>query len=694
MIAKLLLEAAIFVSLLAVVSVGGLARAGDVAEYSSHPPMRPLPVPVKRDLAKGPTRFVDAARGSDEAAGTEKSPWKSLRHALRQLKPGDTLYLRGGTYYEKCFVSQSGSKGAPITIGSFPGELAIIDGALREFAESPATSWQPLENGADGEFVSTKTYFGADDHQVPRQFLPGSWEPMWGIEEERPLALGNFADSLVPLHGYRLAVDLRSQNEMWIGGKAGMRDTGIYCGPGLWFNRETDRIHIRLAHHRLAGLGERAYRGEQDPRKLPLIIAAGFGESVLRLSGVKHVKIQDLVLRGATGSPLMEVYGSQSVELDHVTAYGGFPSLLVNASKDFHVTNSAFRGNAAPWTGRAHMKYRGTASYQIILQNNQPLNENIEFANCEFTDDHDFAFLRHAKNLRFHHNFVDNFNDDGLETGPKLRAHTLFIFQNRIGPCLIPLTQHEIDKDDSPLDHDPAAGVFVYRNVFDMRGGVYGAPPSEPDPSGAFLHQEGHLASDHGSPTWSVMHIYHNTLLRQTPVFRDGYLFGLGSAGLRNTERDVFNNIFVQKNQVPGIGFVGMQQADNVREGGNLIWGYKEGPELKADPFAKFRSSKLFTDSRKRYEAGWTTHDKVADPRFVQLSEDDAFPIDLRLAVDSPAINHGQPIPASWPDPLREMDKDQPDSGALPGGAEAWTVGLDGRIPLSGSWNGEKASRK
>ena len=55
------------------------------------------------------------------------------------------------------------------------------------------------------------------------------------------------------------------------------------------------------------------------------------------------------------------------------------------------------------------------------------------------------------------------------------------------------------------------------------------------------------------------MHVYHNTVLRDTPVFRDYFLFGLGAQGLRNTERDVFNNIFVQTEQVPGVGFVGMQ---------------------------------------------------------------------------------------------------------------------------------------
>jgi hypothetical protein len=42
------------------------------------------------------------------------------------------------------------------------------------------------------------------------------------------------------------------------------------------------------------------------------------------------------------------------------------------------------------------------------------------------------------------------------------------------------------------------------------------------------------------------------------------------------------------------------------------------------------------------------------------------------------------PIPAEWPDPLRDSDEGQPDIGALPHGAEPWGVGIDGRIPLFG----------
>jgi hypothetical protein len=329
------------------------------------------------------------------------------------------------------------------------------------------------------------------------------------------------------------------------------------------------------------------------------------------------------------------------------------------------------------------MKYRGTASYQIVLQNNQPVNEDIEFANCEFTDDHDFAFLRYAKNLRFHHNFVDNFNDDGLECGPKLRWHTIHVHHNRIGACLGVFQQHEIDKDESPADHSADSGVYVYRNVFDQRAGVYYQLPGEPDPTGAFLRNEGHLISDHGGPAHAVMRVYHNTFLRREPVFRGYFLFGLGAVGFRNSERDVFNNLFVQADRVPGAVVLG-KEAFRLREGGNVLWGMKEGPTGKANPFAKLRASPLFKASRVFYEPGWTTDDLVADPKFVRFAETANEASDLRLTKGSAAIDAGLTIPAKWPDPLREADAGKPDVGAIPFGGAAWGVGVDGRVPLFG----------
>ena len=148
----------------------------------------------------------------------------------------------------------------------------------------------------------------------------------------------------------------------------------------------------------------------------------------------------------------------------------------------------------------------------------------------------------------------------------------------------------------------------------------------------------------------------------------------------------MFNNIFVQMDRVPGVGFVGMTEAANVREGGNLLWGVAQGPGLDVDPFAKFRASRLFESSRQRYAPGWTMQDLVADPEFVDLPPAWTTPADLRLQSTSPAVNAGIELPADWPDPLRGQDAGLPDSGALPLEVEAWSTGVDGRRSLSAPW--------
>jgi len=152
------------------------AFAADAANRNvqSHLPQRPLPKAVDRPLTRGPAYYVHPSRGDDSNNGSMKKPWKSMQHAVRRLKPGDTLYLRDGVYHEKVYLTQSGTADAPIVIAAYPNELPILDGGLSEFLNSPAKSWRPAKEGAPGEYVSTKTYPDAADRQVPHQFLPGA----------------------------------------------------------------------------------------------------------------------------------------------------------------------------------------------------------------------------------------------------------------------------------------------------------------------------------------------------------------------------------------------------------------------------------------------------------------------------------------------------------------------------------------
>jgi len=649
-------------------------------DFLSHPPMRPLPVPPDRPMAEGPAYFVDSARGDDTNRGSKQEPWRTVNHALRHVPPGGTLYLRGGTYYEHVVVPTSGEEGKPITIRSYPRELAVIDGGLREFYEAPESAWEPYAEGAEGEYVSTKSYPAFANRPILNHFLAAGWEPFYGKEDQRPVVQGNFGDSMVPLHGYRTLADLRDGSMLWDVEDKFEKTEGVYCGPGLWYNRRTGRIHCRLAHTNLEGLGKRAYRGVTDPRKIPLVISGPFGADVLRINGIRHLVLQDLVLRGASGSPLINLYGSESITLDGLTVYGGSPSLLVKATSGLKIVNCAFRSLAAPWSSRASMKYRGTPSYAIITQRNKPENHDFEFASNEFTDGHDFAWLRYVRNLRFHHNFVDNFNDDGVEVGAKRRDQELYVYQNLLSRCLITFTLHEMEPDESPPEVSPESGVYITRNVIDLRRGVFKGPPRTPDADGSYLRQSGTLCGDHGGPVWPQYFFYHNTVLRADRAWRGYYGFGIGGRGLRGTRRQVLNNIFVQIEGLPGLNFTAA--GDGIFADGNLHWGLLEGPSYEGD-FLKTEGRGYAFRKEPRPES-WMQHDRFADPEFTRLVPEPDGAIDLTLQPDSPAVNAGAPIPKAWLDPLRQMDEGKPDIGAFPSGAGAWRVGVRGRMSVFG----------
>jgi hypothetical protein len=545
-----------------------------------------------------------------------------------------------------------GTAEKPITIRSYPGELAVLDGGFREFYEHPANAWEPYPQGAEGEFRSTRAYTQGG-------------------------GFGNFGDSMVPLHRYLNFHDLRSTNELWNAGLGARRDDpkGIYCGPGAFRDPETGRIHIRLAHTKLAGLGAHSYQGETDPRKLALVIAGH--DCPLRIEGAQHLRLQDLVVRGAERSAVMIAEDAEDTEqdaeeivLDGMTLYGSGSALRIRRTRGLRLVQCALRGHAAPWHSRAHHKYRALAGYLVMAA-----GKDFEFSACEFTDNHDALQLYFVEGLRFHHNLVDNFNDDGIEMGPKKERGQAVIYENLISRCLNPFTLHGKPGDKpKPVVSEPGSGVYICRNVVDFRQGTYKTPPQQPDPSGAFLNSPTlMLAHDHGSPIHPVYYVYHNTFLLPGNAMRNYYAFSWGSH-MHGTTRRVFNNVCVQVEGIPGLHFE-VAPGDDFQADGNLLWGVKAGATPSGDFFGKFRRSPLFEASKKQYPPGWGAHDLFADPKFVRLDAERNGPLDVRLQPGSPAVDAGVDVPADWFDPLRSQDRGRPDIGALPLGVAMFHAG-------------------
>lgn len=92
------------------------------------PKPTPSPSPTPYDLVV-PGAIYAQATGSN-GDGSKAHPYTNLQQAIDSLSPGNTLYLRGGTYNMASALNVtkiSGWPGSPIVVSGYPGEKAILD---------------------------------------------------------------------------------------------------------------------------------------------------------------------------------------------------------------------------------------------------------------------------------------------------------------------------------------------------------------------------------------------------------------------------------------------------------------------------------------------------------------------------------------------------------------------------------------
>lgn len=70
-------------------------------------------------------------RGSDSAAGSFASPWRTVQRALGAVRPGDVVYVRAGVYGEKLTALRGGTAAAVVTVRAYPGERPVVTGRLK-----------------------------------------------------------------------------------------------------------------------------------------------------------------------------------------------------------------------------------------------------------------------------------------------------------------------------------------------------------------------------------------------------------------------------------------------------------------------------------------------------------------------------------------------------------------------------------
>ncbi len=117
--------------------------------------------------SSGKTYYV-AKNGNDANPGTETQPWLTIQKAANTLVAGETVYIRGGTYYERVSAVNSGNANAYITYSSYPGELAIIDGQNQVISANPFN-------------IVSKSYIIVQNIKVQNNIQAASINLAWGV---------------------------------------------------------------------------------------------------------------------------------------------------------------------------------------------------------------------------------------------------------------------------------------------------------------------------------------------------------------------------------------------------------------------------------------------------------------------------------------------------------------------------------
>src|SRR5262245_35565739 len=78
--------------------------------------------------------FYVATDGDDTNAGTEGSPFQTIRRGAQALRAGDTLIVQGGTYSEgsdHIVIPSGASSSQPVTVQAASGETVVLQATER-----------------------------------------------------------------------------------------------------------------------------------------------------------------------------------------------------------------------------------------------------------------------------------------------------------------------------------------------------------------------------------------------------------------------------------------------------------------------------------------------------------------------------------------------------------------------------------
>jgi hypothetical protein len=642
--------------------------------------------------------FVSPA-GDDRNPGTEAKPFCTIARGLQggsalptsTLQPGDVLTLRSGTYVEAVEVrGLAGMPGQEIIIRSFPGERAVIDSGFSQFRVPNNSQWVPASTVIDPPAPPDGQSPSPDD---PRPH-PDEWFSVQTFPSPVDASRGAFLDEPCRrLITYSTVQDFRADNQTFdtiypnqpdpppgpwrVLNEGGVVQTftypWVYMGPGLWFNPITHRVHIRLTPTTNNVPGLEDYNGPTDPNELGFAICE-VKQKTLIVADSRYLIFRDLTVRFG-GDDTIQVGNCQSISLDHLEVWAAEGGVrFVDSLTDVTFRNCRFDGGLPPWFFRGDRKNQ----YSYQLEENGPVSENklgkatidvlihglgigqqdVEIDHCEFVNGHDLYLV--AANTHFHHNWIDNLDDEGLLLDAKPAAGGC-IHSNVITRCLAAI---------SMAGKGITAGHWsIYRNLIDLREPTAGQRPRWVGDTDVWRFGAPFKSNDTLTAPDGPYVMFHNTFLvyDQRAAAYQHYKSAL-SPHLRQS----FNNIFavVDPDHLPNnpITFIPPPTFPGPTDGNlyhrigaedtgafRVVEYTSNGVHYSVQNFStlkELRDSTLFTESKTQYPPGFEANSCLTDPQFLHLAADGTPQMqdDLRLMATSPAKTAAVSLPADLQD--------------------------------------------
>jgi len=290
-------------------------------------------------VAEAATYYV-ATTGSDGNPGTLTAPFRTLGQGVSVLRPGDTLYVRAGTYTASSQLQSipSGSSWAvPVTIAAYPGETPVL------VAES---DWQVI-------WLDTGTsYIVIDGFMMD---ATGGWDGIKIEKDTHHIRIQNSEIKYAPCNGILVSgnehefinVKVHENGMSCPGGELGLHH-GIYAGTQRTLIERSEfyrnggwGVHV---YHTFGGVdgnivrNNRIYDNGQSGRGPGMILSSGNG----------NIAYNNILWGNRRGGIQID-YGVTNAQVYNNTVYGndGFGGVYIGQySSGADVRNNIVHNNS------------------------------------------------------------------------------------------------------------------------------------------------------------------------------------------------------------------------------------------------------------------------------------------------------------------------------------------------------------